>query len=129
MAGVIRPLIWEISDSTFAAFRDYTVFEVPEDLYDAFVEVFRKEHDDFRSLPQKPLEQLIGWFAPDVGFVRCEQSFRSRKYTLHIYYLGNCEKRCASKDLSDAFQLWLSVSAPKNRDQRLDERLLKEVED
>jgi len=129
MTGVIRPLIWEISDSTFGAFCDYTVFEVPVDLYDTLVDAFRKDHDRFRSLPQKSLEQLIGWFAPDVGFVKCEESFRSRKYTLHIYYLGKCEKRSAANDLSNAFQLWLSVSAPKNHDPKLDDRLIKEVED
>ena len=46
MAGVIRPLIWEIGDAAFSSFRDYTVFEIPVDLYDALVVAYKKGRDD-----------------------------------------------------------------------------------
>lgn len=129
MAGVIRPLIWEIGDAALSSFQDYTVFEIPPDLYEALALAFKKSNDDdqFWVVPQKSLERLIGWFAPDVGFIKREMSFQSGKYTLHIYYLGGQERERAVAELANAFQLWLAVSAPKDRDQELDNRLFAEV--
>src|SRR5437870_10314201 len=101
MTGVIRPLIWEISDATFLAFRNYTIFEIPADLYEALLVAFKKETvGTYRTVPQKSLEQLIGWFAPNVGFVKWEQSLCGRNFTIHVYYLGDCDRRSAMSELS-----------------------------
>lgn len=129
MAGVIHPLVWEVSDQALARFRDYTVFSMPPELYETLAAAFKTESEDgLPSVPQSSLEQLIGWFAPDVAFVKREPSEQSGKHSLHIYYLGHCERVSAIKDLLDAFQLWLAVSGPKDRDAGLDDRLLDAVE-
>jgi hypothetical protein len=129
MAGVIHPLIWELTDEAFASVRDYTVFSMPPDLYDALAAAFKTESDDgFPSLPQASLEQLIGWFAPDVAFVKRERLETEGRYTLQIYYLGHCDQETAIRDLLDAFQLWLAVSGPKDREAGFDDRVLDVVE-
>ena len=129
MPGVIQPLIWEISDDALVRFADYTIFSLPADLYDALAGAFKTESEEgFPSVPQDSLEQLIGWFAPDVAFVKREPSVPDGRYTLRIYYLGHCDQKSAVKDLLDAFQLWLAVSGPKYRDTALDDRVLDAIE-
>lgn len=129
MAGIIHPLIWELSDKALTSVRDYTVFSMPPELYDVLAAAFKTESEDgFPSVPQASLEQLIGWFAPDVAFVKRERLEKEGKYTLQIYYLGHCDQENAIRDLVDAFQLWLAVSGPKDRDTGFDDRVLDAVE-
>lgn len=129
MAGVIHPLIWEVSDKALAGICDYTIFSMPPELYDLLAAAFKTESEDgFPSLPQASLEQLIGWFAPDVAFVKRERLENDGKYTLRIYYLGHCDQKSATKDLLNALQLWLAVSGPKDRDTGFDDRVLDAVE-
>lgn len=129
MAGVIHPLIWELSDEALASVCDYTVFSMPPELYEVLAAAFKTESEDgFPSVPQASLEQLIGWFAPDVAFVKRALLENEGRYTLQIYYLGHCDQKNAIRDLLDALQLWLAVSGPKDRDAGLDDRVLDAVE-
>jgi pPIWI_RE module N-terminal domain len=128
MAGLIHPLIWEVSAETLRRFRSLTVFELPPDLYEALAVALGKESDEgYVSVPQVALEQVIGWFAPDVAYVKRYRHEEQQKWTLGVHYLGEVDRATVVEDLLDAFQLWLSVSAPPDRDLSLDQRLLDAV--
>lgn len=130
MAGLIHPLVWEASERTLDVLRNFTCFTMPPDLYEDLRTAFKLDRaEDYIAVPQASLEQLIGWFAPDVAFVKRVWLAQSSKYTLRVFYLGKHDRSTAVRDLSSAFQLWLSVAAPQGRDSSLDTRLMDAVED
>jgi hypothetical protein len=124
MAGLIRPLIWNASKATLEQIREHTRFTLPAALYESLATALKTRNADGHfSVPQRSLELLVGWFAPNVAFIKRDGS------VLRFYYLGGLDRSNAQSDLRDAFLLWLTVMGIRDTDASLQDRLTQAVED
>lgn len=122
--GSIRPLIWNVSGDALKVFCSCTTFTLPEVLYESLATALKTRNaQGYGSVPQPSLEALVGWFAPDIAFVKREGQ------RLRFYYLGSPVIRQVTQDLRDAFLLWLSVMALRETDISLEPRLMEALDE
>jgi len=117
--STVEPLIWEFTPETFTHFPEITQFTLPTWATEQLMQwQYPDGFDDEKhyQVRHKGLEHMLGWLAPEIGYLDYVNSEEPKKHFKNLALFFNPstqEPEETPKRVAQAFTFWMSVTLPE----------------